>query len=307
MAESDPSPQERSPVRFAIGLVVLMAVATAAAGAFFVANPVGIGLWIARSGLERAGLERQTAESAAGPQTFFVGGQGPETLVLLHGLGNQAGTWLKVVADLQVRRRVVAVDLAGHGDSAPASGPITMDQSLEGLDGVLGAISPDRPVTLMANSFGGWVALRYAEAHPDRVSGLLLINGGGLRADLGELTLLPQDRDQMRRLVRAMGPAWAREPAGFVLDDLMERIHAGPTPRQIDGLRNDDAVDDRLGAIDVPAQVLWGVDDGLTPLEQGRRLADGLPNADFHTLEGCGHLPQQQCPRLLLQVLWPLL
>ena len=53
----------------------------------------------------------------------------------------------------------------------------------------------------------------------------------------------------------------------------------------------------RLGALHMPALVLWGEDDALVPAPVGRILADALPHAHFHTLSGCGHLPTLEQPQ----------
>ena len=53
---------------------------------------------------------------------------------------------------------------------------------------------------------------------------------------------------------------------------------------------------DTFGPIEVPADRLWGEDDALVPVAVGRKLADALPNAQFHLLPACGHLPTLEKP-----------
>ncbi len=107
------------------------------------------------------------------------GGHG-DWLVLLHGLASQAHIWDLLAPRLIDSFRVVALDQRGHGLSdKPDSGydfaAITAD-----LDAVLDALAIDRAV-LIGHSWGGNVALQYAVEHPDRVSGLVLIDGGFLQ------------------------------------------------------------------------------------------------------------------------------
>ena len=52
----------------------------------------------------------------------------------------------------------------------------------------------------------------------------------------------------------------------------------------------------RLGALTMPALILWGEKDPLMPVALGRALADALPHAHFHVLPGCGHLPTLEKP-----------
>lgn len=298
----------KPPVRFALGLVAVMLAVTAALGLYFFSNPIGISLWIARSSLERMDVEKNTLTLERGELVYYNGGTGRETLVLLHGMGHQASSWVNVVPGLLTRYRLIVLDLPGHGESDPKKGRLTLQDSLDGVRAVLDEASPDAPVVLVGNSMGAWISLLYALEHPERVERLVLLNGGGLSGELkdeeGPLTLLPETREQAARLIRALSPEGTPVPAGFVLDDMIEKIAEGPAPRQIAGIDVDLLLDDRLGEITTGADILWGTDDWLLPLAYGRRLDDGLPASRFHELEGCGHIPHQQCPGLFLETLF---
>ena len=93
-------------------------------------------------------------------------------MVVLHGLGAAATPFGPVLTRLQRHaRRVVAIELPGHGFSAtpPASLGATelLGAMREALDAVL-----DEPAVVCGNSLGGAVALRYALDRPERVRGL---------------------------------------------------------------------------------------------------------------------------------------
>jgi pimeloyl-ACP methyl ester carboxylesterase len=53
----------------------------------------------------------------------------------------------------------------------------------------------------------------------------------------------------------------------------------------------------RLRRIDVPVLVLWGESDGLVTPDYGRAFAAAIPNAEFHIIEGAGHVPQLEQPQ----------
>jgi pimeloyl-ACP methyl ester carboxylesterase len=59
----------------------------------------------------------------------------------------------------------------------------------------------------------------------------------------------------------------------------------------------------RLGAIDVPALVLWGEADGIADPDYGRTFAAAVPRARFELLPRTGHVPQLETPGLLLEAL----
>src|SRR5674476_863972 len=131
----------------------------------------------------------------------FSGGGGAP-VVLVHGAGDQAGGWAKVAPRLAKSFAVVVVDLAGHGESAPASGSIPFATLLAGFDGAMKEI-PQGKVTLVGNSLGAWVATLWAKDHPDRVQHLVLVNGGPLLGDRPDLTLHPKNRAEADRTLAA--------------------------------------------------------------------------------------------------------
>lgn len=285
---------------------------------FFYSNPVGVSLWMTRRALGSAGLEHRTVDGPRGEQSFWDGGQG-RTLVLLHGMGDQAGAWARVARSLTRDHRLVVPDLAGHGASEPRDGALTLDDLAASLDAVLSA--PDMPeqVVLVGHSLGGWVAVRYTLEHPGRVEHLVLVDSLGLARELGnpeepdqeEITFLPSNRRQAARLVAAQGPPETRPLANFVLDDLVQKIRQGPTRRLFRSLRPEDYLTPRgvgeLWPAAVPVDLVWGRQDGLLSQDYAEALQRLFPDAGLHLLDGCGHIPQRHCSqdfrRLLARVL----
>jgi len=97
----------------------------------------------------------------------------PPTIVVLHGLNNNAWSWARVASQLAPERQVVSVCQRGHGGStAPAAGYSLQDTTNDVL-GVLDAFSLDA-VDMVGHSWGGKVATHFAATHPDRVGSLAL-------------------------------------------------------------------------------------------------------------------------------------
>jgi pimeloyl-ACP methyl ester carboxylesterase len=117
-------------------------------------------------------------ELAAIPTAVLEGGDGPP-LVLLHGAGEFAGLWLRVVPGLAARHRVVAPDLPGHGASAAPPGPLGAERMLAWLGELVERTCPTPP-TLVGRGLGGALAARFAAAHGDRLAGLVLVGALGL-------------------------------------------------------------------------------------------------------------------------------
>ena len=246
--------------------------------------------------LAGAGLVQAAVPCSIGPQNVWTGGAGP-TLVLLHGAGDSAGTWSSIVKTFTPRYRVVIPDLAGHGGSAPAEGPISVGQVLTGLEAVLQQGQQD-PAIIVGNSLGAWAALLYAREHPGRVARLVLVNGGALVGDRPDLSLTPKTREEAAALMTQLRDPSAEPIPGFVLDNVVREAQAGPIARlvQTAGEMGQYVLEGRLHEVTVPADLLWGESDRLFSIAYARRMMSQLPAARLTTIPGCGHVPQQECP-----------
>jgi pimeloyl-ACP methyl ester carboxylesterase len=123
-------------------------------------------------------LTERRLELAAIPTAVLEGGDGPP-LVLLHGAGEFAAMWLRVVPGLVGRHRVIVPDLPGHGASAMAAGPLDTERMLAWLGELLKATCPAPPV-LVGRGLGGALAARFAAGHGDRLAQLVLVDALGL-------------------------------------------------------------------------------------------------------------------------------
>ena len=123
-------------------------------------------------------------------------GKGEPTIVLIHGVGQDRHLWDRVVPLLDARYRVVRVDLPGHGESAPLS-PISVRAVASALDRTLDQQKIKKAV-LVGQSYGAFVALEEAVAHPSRARAIVPIDMATyIAADseqIGNLEMLIRDR-----------------------------------------------------------------------------------------------------------------
>jgi len=284
-------------IRVVLGLVVLFLVALAVGGVVLWKRPLEVDAWVSRRALAKTGLERATVSGPAGPVAVFEGGSGP-TLVLLHGAGDQAGTWARVAPALVGRFRLVIPDLAGHGDSAPGGGPIDMGTVLAGVEAVLDARCAGERPTVVGNSLGAWVAFLVAHRTPERVARVVAVNGGPIQGESTGVNVLPTSREEARRTMAALtGPKTPMVP-DFVLDDVVRQARVGPLARfaQTADTMSKYLLDGKLGEVTTPVELLWGDADGLMTVDYARRMQAELPEARLHRVPGCGHVPQRECP-----------
>lgn len=270
-------------------------------------GPMALFRAFTRAQLASAGFARREAEIAGQRTVWWEKGDGP-ALVLVHGVADQAGTWFQVAPALAADHRVLLVDLPGHGESGPESGPLPMSTVMAGFEEWLAAhtAAEGEPApVLIGNSMGAWVSLLAAHRHPDLVSRVVAVNGGPLRPDTGGLDLLPDDREEARRLMAALRDPGSAPIPDPVLDDLVRRAPTGQTARMFQA--NDDLeshlMEGRLGEISTPVDLLWGRSDRYLGDDFPERLLAGLPRARFTAVEQCGHLPQAECPERFLESL----
>ena len=282
--------------RLGIGAAALLLLVLAAGFGYLWRFPLSVYALMNNRALAGAGLAQAAVPCSIGPQNVWTGGAGP-TLVLLHGAGDSAGTWSSVVKTFTPRYRVVIPDLAGHGGSAPAEGPISVGQVLEGLEAVMQQ-GPQDPAIIVGNSLGAWAAMLYAREHPDRVARLVLVNGGALVGDRPDLSLMPKSREEAAALMTQLRDPGAEPIPGFVLDNVVREAQTGPIARlvQTAGEMGQYVLEGRLHEVTAPADLLWGESDRLFSIAYARRMLAQLPAARLTTIPACGHVPQQECP-----------
>jgi pimeloyl-ACP methyl ester carboxylesterase len=282
--------------RIGVGAAVVLLLAVVAALWFLWRRPLTVYAMMNRRSLAKAGLAELSAASSVGPQGYWTGGSG-QTLVLLHGAGDSAGTYASAAGKLLAKHRLVVPDLAGHGHSAPATGPISIGDVVTGLEAVMKQ-GPQDPAIIAGNSLGAWAALLYARAHPDRVARIVLVNGGALVGDRPDLSLMPKTRAEAAALMAQLQDPKSPAIAGWVLDDVVREAQHGPIARlsQTAAEMDQYVLEGKLHEIAAPVDMLWGESDRLFPVGYARRMMAQLQASRLTTIPGCGHVPQQECP-----------
>jgi pimeloyl-ACP methyl ester carboxylesterase len=278
----------------ALALLVLLGVLGSIL--FFYLRPISVISWMKRRDLAKAGFTRRVLETSSGPQVRFEAGAGP-TVVLLHGAGDNAGTWAEVAPELAKSYRVLVLDLPGHGESAPAAGPLKMETVLGGMEAVLAA--QPAPLTLVGNSLGGWVAMLYARNNPGRVLRVIAVDGGPVIGQRPDLARVPATRADAAKIWDAvLDPGSPRIP-GFILDDVVRESQRGAIGRMAAAgdMQKFLLGEAEMASYPAPVDLLWGESDRLVPLEYAKTMEAQLPAVRLTTVPRCGHIPQAECPR----------
>jgi pimeloyl-ACP methyl ester carboxylesterase len=144
----------------------------------------------------------QTLERDGVRLAYTEAGTGDPPVILLHGMACRHDHMLTVARHLAARHRCLAFDLRGHGGSDAPLGAYAMDDFVADLGAAVDAVGPVRPI-LIGHSFGGSIALAFADRFPERVAALVMLDSGMrsnqvLTADLGPFYAELRSGDEAR-------------------------------------------------------------------------------------------------------------
>jgi 3-oxoadipate enol-lactonase len=250
-------------------------------------------------------------------QTTFIGsapriavdhaGAGPLAL-LLHGVGGNRSNWRDQLPVFAQHFQAVAWDARGYGDSDDYDGPLDMADFSADLLRVIDHFRAPR-AHLIGLSMGGMIAMDFYQRHPDQVASLVLCDTGpGLRRTMSDAGV-----EEFLRLRKA--PLLAgRQPAEFApvvarslvspaaragaLDQLvasLSRLHPQSYLKALECVTRYDGIGDLRG-YRVPALVVVGADDTLTPPSVSERMAAEIPGAELCVIDDAGHLSNIEQP-----------
>ncbi|MFC7095777.1 alpha/beta fold hydrolase [Halobaculum marinum] len=226
-----------------------------------------------------------------------------ETVVLCEGLGYGRWMWDRQADALGDDYHVVLWDNRGTGSSATPEGPYTIDAMAGDLEAVLATVGVDAAHVVGA-SMGGMVAQRYVLEY-DRATSLTLLctSPGGPDAvatpdeTLARMFSVPDDADEREAIRYKMAPAlsdgFAEANPELIEDIVDERLDSDASPSarewQAAAVQAFDASEE-LDDIAIPTLVAHGTGDRVLPVENGRLLAERIPNARETFVEDGSHL-----------------
>jgi pimeloyl-ACP methyl ester carboxylesterase len=249
------------------------------------------------------------------PTAVLTGGDGPP-IVLLHGPGEFAFTWLRVVPELVKTNRVIVPDLPGHGASGVGDSPLDVDRVLAWLGELIEQTCPSPPY-LAGHLLGGAIGARFAVAHGEKLRGLVLVDTFGLRrlrpSPLFTLTLInflarptAGSRDRffrhcfvdMNRLRDQLGPLW-QPLMTCALEGANSSDQKAALRGMMPGLAWRAVPEEELARISVPTTLIWGRHDRQTPLDVAQRASVryGWP---LHVIEDAADDPAFEQPEAVL-------
>lgn len=230
-------------------------------------------------------------------------------ILLVHCYTCSMAYWQRLQPLLVRDRRVIAVDLLGHGDSEKPKEGYSMEHQADTIAQALDALDAPR-VLAVGQSLGGPVVTALAQRHPERIRGLVIMDSASQTKYV--------DLPLAARIARApvIGPAIKQVlPDSVVHDELSKAFHEGfefpdefvddvtgmtftsfaESPKEGGEFTDERRLDDRIAATGLPATVIFGAEDRIVDPASADDYRD-IPGAKVVVLPGIGHTPQMEVP-----------
>jgi pimeloyl-ACP methyl ester carboxylesterase len=235
-------------------------------------------------------------------------GRAAPVVVFVHGLvlDNLASFFYTLAGPVaRAGARSVLYDLRGHGRSERPPTGYTTTEAVADLFAIMRELCQDRPVYLVANSWGGVIALNAALARPELVAGLVLIEAYGAAGRPDEWN------EELLNTLSKAALVLGYERIAEQLLAIGER-QLGRQVAAVDALVNSTTLladlaaaeplrPAELAAVTCPVLAVYGESSDL--LAAGRTLAAHLPDCRLHVLSGQAHTVLREATKELLEVL----
>lgn len=292
-------------------LLVIIVVAAAALAVFWFVRPADVSFETVRASIPHAEYSRFA--DIDGVRLHYQEKGVGTPLILLHGFTSSTYSWKDVFEPLSRSFRVITVDLKGFGFSGKPDGDYTRRAQAVLVAHLLDHLKIEK-AWLGGNSMGGEVALNFAFQNPQRVMGLILIDGAGVdvkgSGSLAPSYLLVPLVGRVLMALALTSDSLVREGLeksyyddARITPELVAYYHRQLKTRggQLAALRartqsGQFPVEPELSRITAPTLIIWGANDEIIPLEAGRKTNSLIKGSKLVIIEKCGHVPQEEMP-----------
>jgi pimeloyl-ACP methyl ester carboxylesterase len=221
-------------------------------------------------------------------------------IVLIHGIGGDTTEWSLLVPELSKEARCIAVDLRGHGKSEKPDQPYTQDMFADDVAALLNTMKIDKAY-ICGISMGGFVALKMALNHPEKVSGLILIDTA---AEMPAKTVEAGSR-WAKAFVEKGLEGYIEAEIKDIFHPMFVRRHPDAVKEFADSMRTRDArtvqrvqqgfmksplnLEKEINKIKVPTLIIHGREDEVVPHEEADLMHKHISNSQIALIPFAGH------------------
>ncbi len=219
-------------------------------------------------------------------------------LVLVHGAGSSHAIWTLQIAEFGKSRRMIALDLSGHGRSELIGEEADIVQGYaRELEALINHLDLDKFV-LAGHSMGGGAVMAYLLNKPQRVPVAVCLVDTSSDLDLSKLgpgLFIETIESYLFLIKKRMTDKDSLAYKIWKAEEDMKREHPEMVQRDLRACDRFD-VTDRVSEIDLPTFVIHGEDDDIIPLGVAEALVKRLPRADIAIVRDSDHCPMVQQP-----------
>ena len=223
-------------------------------------------------------------------------GEGGQPIILLHGLMGGVENFGEMVDFISAEYKVYGLDLKLFEGSLLKVSVKSLSDYLYEFMNHLGLPS----ATLIGNSMGGHIALIFSKEHPEMVENMILTGSSGLyEKSMGDTYPKRGDYNYIKTKTEEVF-----YDSNVVTKELVDNLYDAVNNRNKvirilalakSAIRHNMSKD--LPKMNIPACLIWGKNDTVTPPEVAEEFHQTLPDSDLYWLDKCGHAPMMEHPK----------
>ena len=243
-----------------------------------------------------------------GLPVFLSNDHKSESIIFVHGFPYDHNMWQDQVDDLCKNYLCVSYDIRGLGDSPAGDGQFTMESFVDDLEKITDELKLEKPI-LCGLSMGGYISLRAMERIQNKFGALILCDTKSTADD---------DEGKLKRAVaikQINSGKFYEFIESFVLNCFGEKFVKEKNEeyrKVIESSKQNNPIGvkgcllamtgrtdttESLSKINLPALIICGSEDKLSPPDVMKSIADKIPNANFVLVEGAGHMTPIENPQ----------
>ncbi|QCX34582.1 alpha/beta hydrolase [Caloramator sp. E03] len=225
-----------------------------------------------------------------GINIFYKNEGSGKKIILLHGWGGNADSFLPVFNHLKSKFEVYAIDFPGFGRSSPPDRPFDVTDYMNILYKLFKKLKIEK-ASLVGHSFGGRVSILFSAVHPECVEKVVLVDSAGI---IPKRTLKYYYRVYKFKLLKKIYLLFSKGDKEEKLERFYKK-YGSKDYRESGNMRQtfvkvvNQNLRPYLKDIKAPTLLIWGEEDKDTPLYFGKIMEKEIPDAGLVVFKGAGH------------------
>ncbi|MBT2691932.1 alpha/beta hydrolase [Bacillus sp. ISL-55] len=256
-------------------------------------------------------MDLKLVRTGSTEMSFYDEGKG-DPIVLIHGFAGSKHYWDRIIPELAIEYRVVAVDLPGHGDSGMGKDSYSIEDMASTIKELLDQLGLDK-VTMFGHSLGGYITLAFADLYPQHLKAFSLVHS----------TANP-DSEEAKEARENNAKKIQEEGAGAFIEGLSRKLFS-PENTEVNAKEIEEtvkigrmtkveglvsalmAMKDRperskvLEETDLPVLLIAGEQDQIIPPE--KTFTVSRDNIEKKVIQNAGHMSMYEQPEELVKVM----